>query len=225
MGQEDLALPFVKVLSGNDPVLDENEDARKGDIYNTVTGKVYKGKAGIRVVPCAYQRRFIQWTPRGSGSGAPSAIYTPQEKRPKTERSADDNKDYVVGGNGEYIEETHQHFVLILNEDGSIETALIAMKSTQLKKSRKWNSIMASRVMQGQNGTFTPPRYSHIYHLKTIQEENSKGSWHGWEMSRVGPITDKGLYVKAKEFHDSISEGDVLVKHEQEEQKATKEVF
>jgi len=183
VGQEDLALPFVKVLSGNDPVLDENEDARKGDIYNTVTGKVYKGKAGIRVVPCAYQRRFIQWTPRGSGSGAPSAIYTPQEQRPKTERSADDNKDYVVGGNGEYIEETHQHFVLILNEDGSIETALIAMKSTQLKKSRKWNSIMASRVMQGQNGTFTPPRYSHIYHLKTIQEENSKGSWHGWEMS------------------------------------------
>lgn len=44
VGQEDLALPFVKVLSGNDPVLDENEDARKGDIYNTVTGKVTKGK-------------------------------------------------------------------------------------------------------------------------------------------------------------------------------------
>ena len=44
-------------------------------------------------------------------------------------------------------------------------------------------------------------------------------------MARVGPITDKSLYIRAKEFHDSISEGDVLVKHEQEEQKATKEVF
>jgi len=33
MGQDDLALPFLKVLSGNDPVLDENEEARKGDIY------------------------------------------------------------------------------------------------------------------------------------------------------------------------------------------------
>jgi fructose-bisphosphate aldolase class 1 len=29
MGQEDLALPFLKVLSGNDPILDENETARK----------------------------------------------------------------------------------------------------------------------------------------------------------------------------------------------------
>ena len=226
MGQEDLALPFLKVLSGNDPVLDDADtNARKGDIYNTVTGTVYAGAEGINVIPCAYQRRFICWAPRGEGSGAPQAIYEPGQEMPQTERSPDDNKDYVVGGEGQYIEETHQHFVVVINEDGSAETALIAMKSTQLKKSRKWNSMMQSVQMMGANGPFNPPRYSHIYALKTVKEENSKGSWHGWEMSRVGPITDKGLYVKAKEFHDSISEGDVLVKHEQEEQKATKEVF
>ena len=45
MGQDDLALPFLKVLSGNDPILDENEVARKGDIYNTVTGMVYNTNA------------------------------------------------------------------------------------------------------------------------------------------------------------------------------------
>ena len=216
MGQEDLALPFLKVLSGNDPVLDENENARKGDIYNTVSNTIYKGKEGVRVIPCAYQRRFIQWAPRGTGSGAPIAIFEPNDPRPKTERSADDNKDYVVDGDGSYIEETHQHFVIILNEDGSAETALIAMKSTQLKKSRKWNSMMQSVVMQGKNGPFTPPRFSHIYHLKTVGEENSKGSWHGWEISREGPITDGALYQRAKEFSDSIMAGEVVVKHTDE---------
>ena len=213
MGQEDLALPFLKVLSGNDPVLDENETARKGDIYNTVTGAIFKGNDGVRVIPCPYQRRFIQWAPRGSGTGAPVAIYEPQDGRPRTERSPEDNKDYVVDSNGEYIEETHQHFVVLINEDGSHETALIAMKSTQLKKSRKWNSMMASRSMMGLNGPFTPPRFSHIYHLKTIQEENSKGSWHGWEMSVEGPIQDVLLYQRAKSFADSITAGDVVVKH------------
>jgi hypothetical protein len=217
MGQEDLALPFLKVLSGNDPVLDENETARKGDIYNTVTGAIFKGKDGVRVIPCAYQRRFIQWAPRGSGTGAPVAIYEPQDGRPRTERSPEDNKDYVVDSNGEYIEETHQHFVVLINEDGSYETALIAMKSTQLKKSRKWNSMMASRSMRGLNGPFTPPRFSHIYHLKTIQEENSKGSWHGWEMSVEGPIQDVLLYQRAKSFADSITAGDVVVKHTDDE--------
>ena len=217
MGTEDLALPFLKVLSGNDPVLDENETARKGDIYNTVTGLAYKGKEGVRVVPCAYQRRFIQWAPRGSGSGAPTAIYEPGQARPKTERSADDNKEYVVDGSGEYIEETHKHFVLLLNDDGSHETALVAMKSTQLKKSRKWNSMMASRTMKGKNGPFTPPRFSHIYHLKTISEENSKGSWHGWEMSCEGVIEDGALYTRAKGFAESITAGDVVVKHTDDE--------
>ena len=217
LGQEDLALPFLKVLSGNDPVLDVNEEARKGDIYNTVTGALYKGKTGIRVIPCAYQRRFIQWAPRGVGSGAPTAIYEPNDARPKVERSKDDNKDYVADGSGEYIEETHQHFVILLAEDGSMETALIAMKSTQLKKSRKWNSIMASRSMMGANGPFTPPRFAYIYDLKTIGEENSKGSWHGWEMSVEGPVSDAHMYTRAKEFASSITAGDVVVKHSDEE--------
>ena len=217
MGQEDLALPFLKVLSGNDPILDENEAARKGDIYNTVTGMVYKGKDGVRVIPCSYQRRFIQWAPRGSGSGAPTAIYEPGDTRPETERSSDDNKDYVADGSGEYSEETHQHLVLLVGENGGVETALIAMKSTQLKKSRKWNSMMASRSMQGANGAFTPPRFSHIYHLKTVSEENSKGSWHGWEMSCEGPISEASLYGQAKAFAGSITSGDVVVKHTENE--------
>ena len=118
MGPEDMALPFLKILSGNDPVLDEIETARKGDLYNTVTGVAFKGKEGVRVVPCAYQRRFIKWAPRGSGNGAPTGIYEQGQPRPKTKRSTEDNKDYCVDGSGEYIEETHQHFVLLLNDDG-----------------------------------------------------------------------------------------------------------
>ena len=214
MGQDDLALPFLKILSGLDPLLDELDHAKRGDLYNTVSGQVYKGKDGIRVIPCAYQRRYIQWAPRGSGSGAPTAIYETLQDCPKVQRSKDDNKDYVVGGDGEYIEETHQHFVLIIGEDGSVETALIAMKSTALKKSRKWNSMMSSITMQGKNGPFTPPRYSQVYLMKTVQEENSKGSWHNWEMTREGPITDAAIYKRAKDFYDSINSGDVVVKHQ-----------
>lgn len=213
MGQDDLALPFLKILSGLDPILDEREDARKGDIYNTVTGEVYKGKDGIRVIPCAYQRRFIRWAPRGTGTGAPVDIYMPSDPRPMTERSKDDNRDYVQDGSGDYIDETHQHFVLVLHADGHAESALIAMKSTQLKKSRKWNSMMASRQMVGKNGPFCPPRFSHVYHLKTLQEENSKGSWHGWEMSVEGPVSEPALYMQAKSFNESIQAGDVVVKH------------
>lgn len=215
--QDDLALPFLKILSGLDPLLDELETAKKGDIYNTVTGELFAGKDGVRVVPCAYQRRFIEWAPRGSGTGAPVNIFTPEQPRPKTERSKEDNREYVIGGEGTYIEETHQHFVLVLNEDGTAQPALIAMKSTQLKKSRKWNSMVQGRMATSKEGKpFQMPRFSNIYKLHTIKEENSKGSWHGWEVSLEGVVDDAAVYGQARAFAQSILSGDVVVKHQQE---------
>ena len=218
MGQDDLALPFLKLISGLDSLLDDPDfEGKKGDIYNTVSQTVHKGADGVKVIPCVYQRRFIQWAPRGAGSGAPIAVFEPTDKLPPFERDRETNKDMVVGGDGSYIEETHQHFVIVLNEDGSAETALIAMKSTGLKKSRKWNSMMSSITMNGKNGPFTPPRFSSVYLLKSVSEENSKGKWHNWDMSRIGPVEDKGIYNRAREFRASIASGDVVVKHQSDE--------
>ena len=57
--------------------------------------------------------------------------------------------------------------------------------------------------------------------MKTVQEENSKGSWHNWEMSREGPIKDSGIYKRAKDFYESIASGDVVVKHQSEDEPQT----
>jgi len=56
----------------------------------------------------------------------------------KTNRG-DDGKDRLESGN--YIEETASHFVVVVEESMASE-ALITMKSTQRKKSKKWNSMM-----------------------------------------------------------------------------------
>ena len=65
MEQDDLALPFLKVLSALDPLIQEGEiDAKPGDLYNTVTNTVYPGKAGVQVIPAHYERRFLQWAGR-----------------------------------------------------------------------------------------------------------------------------------------------------------------
>ena len=74
--------------------------------------------------------------------------------------------------------------------------------------------------MQGKNGMFTPPTYSHIYKLKTVQQSNDKGTWFGWDVSRVGPIGDAGIYKIAKDFGANVSKGDVKVKHGDQESKS-----
>jgi hypothetical protein len=106
-------------------------------------------------------------------------------------------------------------FVVLLSK--SPTTALISMRATQLKVSRKWNSMMMGIKMQGKNGLFTPPTYSHIYKLKTVQMSNDKGTWFGWDVSMVGSIQDKAVYDIAKNFAESVSKGEVQAKHETDE--------
>ena len=48
----DLKLPILKILYANSPVLDESdgkyiERAKQGDIYNEVTGSLWKGKEAV----------------------------------------------------------------------------------------------------------------------------------------------------------------------------------
>ena len=76
---------------------------------------------------------------------------------------------------------------------------------------------MTGLKMKGSNGMFTPPTSSHIYKLKTVQQSNDKGTWFGWDVSKVGPITDQGVYTIAKDFSNSVAKGNVEAKHETEE--------
>jgi len=212
MNQEDFALPFLRLLTNTSPEVGEVEGALPGMIYNTVTGQLYDGKKGVTVIPCAYVRQYIEWSPRGSGPGAPITIYpATSDILSRTHREPGDNKDYLDNGN--YIENTANHYVMLVSEDGIPEPALITMKSTQLKKSRKWNSMMMSAKMMGQNGAFTPPMFSQLYRLTTQAESNDKGKWFGWEVERIGAVEDADLYMTAKSFANSINSGDVKVKH------------
>ena len=214
---EDVALPFLKVLSPLSPeVVDGDSGAKAGMIFNTVTGQLYDGTQGIMVIPSHFERKYIEWSPRGQGSGAPAAIHpATSDIMTKTFRKSGDSKDYLENGN--YIENSAQHYVLVLDDEGNLSPALIVMKSTQLKKSRKWNSMMMTAKMEGKNGKFTPPSYAYIYRLTTNKESNDKGSWYGWEIERVGPVEDKSHYETAKAFYLSVKQGEVNVKHDQDE--------
>ena len=215
MGQEDFALPFLRLLTSTSPMVAENDNARPGMVANTVTGELYDGKAGLQVIPCAYVRQYIEWAPRGKGPGAPIAIYpSTSDILTKTHREPGDSKDWLDNGN--YVEATASHFVLLIN-DSVGEPALISMKSTQLKKSRRWNSMMQAVKMMGSNGTFTPPMYSQVYRLTTVAESNEKGKWHGWEIERVGPVTDMALYQQARTSAQQVKKCDVKVKHDFDE--------
>ena len=220
MTQEDLALPFLKVLGQLSPEVNKRdgkyvEGAEPGMILNTVTNEVFDGTKGIDVLPVFYERKYVEWQDRGEGKGAPVAIHDASSDIMSQTTRDKSFKDRLPNGN--YLENTANHYVVVLGD--SPQTALISMKATQLKISRKWNSIMMGIKLNGKNGLFTPPTYSHIYNLKTVQMSNDKGTWFGWEVSKVGPVEDQGVYGIAKSFAEQVGKGDVQVKHGSDESK------
>ena len=220
ISQEDLALPFLKVLGQLSPEINSRDakyikGAQPGMILNTVTGDYYDGEKGINVLPVFYKRQYIEWQDRGASMGAPVAIHEVDSDLLSKVTRDKSNKDRLPNGN--YLENTASHFVILMGDTPT--TALISMKATQLKISRKWNSMMMGIKMQGKSGLFTPPTYSHIYNLKTVQQSNDKGTWFGWDVAKVGPVQDKAVYDIAKNFADRVSKGEVQAKHGTEETK------
>ena len=212
--QEDLALPFLKILGQLSPEVNKRdgkyvEGAEPGMIFNSVSGELYDGTKGISVIPCFYKLEYIEWKDRGEGSGGPVAIHSSaSDIMSKTKMDAN-YKDRLPNGN--YIEKTASHFVVITLPTAT--TALISMKSTQLKISRKWNSMMAGIKMKGKNCMLTTASFSHTYQLRTVQQSNDKGTWFGWEVQKIGPVSNTEIYQQAKAFADNISQGNVKAKH------------
>ena len=102
--------------------------------------------------------------------------------------------------------------VMVQAKDGTWSQAVVSMTSTQLKKSRRWNSLMLTQKVSGPSGSFTPPTYAVIYKLSTVSESNDRGSWFGYQVEKAGQVEDADIYNEAKSFSTAASRGDVEAK-------------
>jgi len=211
--QESLALPILKLLqngSGEAQKRNANyvEGAEPGMFFNTVTRKLYDGDKGIQVIPCHYRLEYQEWADFGTGSGRPENIYpASSDILSKTTKDAN-GKDRLPNGN--YIQKTSQHFVII-TDGSSAETALISMYSSQSKVSRKWNSMMMSITRNGKDGPYTPPPFSHYYKISSVENTGKGNQWYGYNIVKVGEVTDANVYKRAKTFYESCRRGDSSV--------------
>ena len=222
MTQEDMALPFVRILGQLSPQVTDGDakyiaSAKPGMIYNTVTSECFDGKQGIKVIPCYYKKDYPEWSDRGDGPGAPVAVHLPNSPIIQTGKR-DGSKIRLPNGN--YLEETASYYVLVETKGGAMTPALITMKSTQLNVSKKWNSMMKTiQIPDGKGGMAIPPMHGVVYKLSSVLQKNDKGSWYGWvvTMDRILGQDDKSLYLTAKDFRGNVSTGNVQTKAEVEE--------
>jgi hypothetical protein len=208
----DVAIPYINIIQTTSPQLNPSkaefvEGAKVGQFYNTVTQEVSES---LNVISVLYQLRYVEWKPRESGGGLVEMHNADSGILGKTTRDKITFKDTLSNGN--YIATTAYHYVMVQGADGNWSQAVISMTSTQLKKSRRWNSLMLTQKVEGPSGSFTPPTYAIIYKLTTVSESNDRGSWFGYQVEKVGMVEDVSVYNDAKSFSTAASRGDVEAK-------------
>lgn len=212
-GMDDYAVPFLAVLQKMSPQVDPDDPkhvkgAAIGSFLNTATQKVYGDL--VRVVPVYYERKFCEWVPREQGGGF-RGHHDPESG--EVRKAQRDDRGRFLTERGTHLIDTRYHFVLILGEE-SVDQALIALSSTQIKASRLWMTAMSSLKMRSRDGkSFTPPMFSHIYKLKTVTQQNDQGTWKGVqaEVERPLSLAEADVYQAAKAFFAQIEAGKVKV--------------
>ena len=218
---DSFAIPFLRILQKLSPQCDEADaefakGAKAGMLFNSVSGKLYDGTVGVSFLPCAFQRRFIQWAPKGSEGGF-KGEFMPEEitaMRAEGKIVELDGRLYLPDENGNVSEkksdtfaDTRSHFGLVVDADGGVAMALLPLSSTQIKKSKRLMSILNEAKVQGSNGLVTPPTWMNKVKLTTVLESNDLGSWYGAKFEADGFIDSKDLYEAGKQFHDAVSKG------------------
>ena len=216
VGAEDLQMPFIRAIQPLNPQIKKNDSefidgASAGDIFNTVTKQYWEGDKGLVVIPVYYQMKFLEFFPRPAAGGFVGEIPTNDPQIAEAQR--DENNIEMLKSGNELVR-TAQHYVKILHEDGALESAVVDLKKTGLKKSRIWNSLMSMQKIEGN----TMPSFACMYRITTVEESNDKGSWYNLNFTLEGTVKELNVFKEAKEFSGALKDGSIALAPPSQEQ-------
>ncbi len=210
----DLQLPWLQIVQSGSPYVKRTEpeyiaEAREGDIIDNLTHRL---RARATIVPCHFEVHYTEWkkVPAGQRGGlvkqwfADSSKYDACGDAFGTRETADDT----------VISPAPTYYALLIEEDGGMMPVVLGMPSTQAKKARRLNSLIAMLEFRKPDGsTFPAPMFARAYDFTTVPESNDQGSWMGWKFD-PGPLTltlpnGMAIFKRAEALKKSVMAGEV----------------
>ena len=206
---EDMQIPFIRIIQALSPQLQKDDPlyikgAEQGDIFNTVSQEIYKQDEGVIVVPAFFEKKFLEFQLRSSGGGFVRELAADDKDITMTSREGT----IELLPNGNELVRTHQHLVIAQSADGTIAPSVLDMKKTQLKVSRRWNTLKNSARLP--SGALMPI-YGTAWQVTTVLEANDQGKWFNYKLDRVNDITPaiEKMMLEARNMYQGVSKGEV----------------
>ena len=192
---DDLATPRLVLLQALSPQCKKNkaeyiEGAEEGQYFNTVTQELADE---IYCINLYYEKEYVIWRKRTAGGGKAGAFPTQEDAMAyMTEHNLDHAK--------HDISETHNHYLLLLDDQGHIKgPAIFNMSATKLRTSRVWNTDIQQKTAEHNTA-----RFAGVWRLTSTTEEYKENSWAAPNVDFVGWIPDEALFNEAQNIYESI---------------------
>jgi len=199
VGKGDIVVPRLKLLQDGNSELDSNdpsfiEGAKAGMMCNSVTQELY-GDA-VYFVPVSFYNAHLVWVGKIGDSG-PRGFRGEYMSREEAEASIlqlpENERDRAE------IHETPTHVLIVLKDDGALDTVAVPMPGTKAKTSRALNSRVLSTGMD---------RWAGKYVLGSVKTSNEKGRFYIFTLGGAGWATEDA-YNRAKKWHADFSGKDI----------------
>lgn len=201
----DVQTPYLRIAQALSPQLKKSgsdfiEGLDQGDIFNTVTKQFWKADEGVTVLPVYFQLKYNEWVPRNEGGG-----FVREHPHDSPDVLAlEQSKDSTMQSGNDLVK-TATHLVKIMHENGALETVILDMKGSNLKRSRGWNSLMS---MQRHDGVLLPS-YAKTYTVKTSEVTGDQNSWFEYRLALHGDIESLEQFNDADELRKEMVAGSV----------------
>lgn len=195
VSQQDIMIPRLDIIQDLSPQAKENKPeyipgAKVGMLFNTLTGDLYED--GADVIPVWYDKQFLVWKLQKHGGGLKGVFG--RDEQAKAQALAEE-----LGDQYECVE-TPTQICILLNDNGDPITEIsVPMAKSKMKVNRAWNSLIR---MNGGD------RFSRVYHLVSIQDENQEGQEYlNYKVSNNG-WPNETAYSMAEKLYEAIAGGE-----------------
>jgi hypothetical protein len=136
---DEMQMPFIRIAQAMSPEIKKTdakfiEGCGQGDIFNNLTQEYWD--KGVEIIPCYVQTKYTEWVPIDDGGGFVGEI---DPKDPVLTQTTREGATETLP-NGNEVVKADNYVVLVKSNDDTWSPAVLDMKSTALKVSRRWKT-------------------------------------------------------------------------------------
>ena len=209
---ESFQVPTVRLLQKTSGEVTEGDanylpEAKPGMFIDSVSRQIFDDFTFVQV---QFKQTFVESKLNTKGSRDLKGYVTehPSDNPLIPQSSRVDGRGYLLTPHGTGLFDTRKHYILRLSDDGSIIPCIMTLGSTQIRTSKRLMANLRMQTFKDEGGVLhIKPTFGTIVKASSTVEQSEEGSYYGWKLEMLSPLSSADIRDTALSFNTSLNEG------------------